>query len=168
MSLTMYTASMPAMKRMLSNLAAILTKAEEYAASKKIDPSVLLGARLYPNMFPLLRQVLIASDHAKGCAARLAGIDVPKYEDKETSFAELQARIAKTIDFIDSVRPEQFVGSEERDIELKAGPNMYQFKGQDYLNQWALPNFYFHLTTAYAILRHNGLEIGKSDYLGGR
>ncbi len=168
MHITMYTASIPPLKHMLGNLSAILTKAEQYAAAKKIDPSVLMGARLYPDMFPLVRQVQIACDQVKGCAARLAGIDVPKYEDKENSFPELQARIAKTIDFVSSIPAAQIDGSEARDIELQAGGNMFRFKGQDYLAHWVLPNFYFHLTTTYAILRHNGVELGKTDFLGGR
>ncbi len=168
MNITMYTASIPTLKHMLGNLSAILTKAEQHAAAKKIDPSVLIGARLYPDMFPLARQVQIACDQAKGCAARLAGIEVPKYEDKENSFPELQARIAKTIDFVSSIPSAEIDDSEMREIELQAGGKTFQFKGQDYLAHWVFPNFYFHLTTTYAILRHNGVELGKADFLGGR
>jgi hypothetical protein len=167
MTISMYAVSVPTFKRMLTNLGVILTKAEQYAAGRKIDPAVLVNARLYPDMFPLVRQVQIATDQAKGCPARLAGIEIPKFEDNEASFADLQARIAKTLAFIDSVRPDQIDGSENRDIELLVAGTTYRFKGQAYLIEWALPNFYFHVTTAYAILRHNGLDIGKKDFLGG-
>ncbi|MCC7260378.1 MAG: DUF1993 domain-containing protein [Alphaproteobacteria bacterium] len=166
MTLSMYQASLPAFVRILTNLSAILTKAEAHAAAKKIDPSVLINARLAPDMFPLARQIQIATDGVKGCAARLAGIDVPSYADTETTFAELQARIAKTITFMQSVKPAQIDGSEERDIQLKVGGHELKFKGQPYLLTFVIPNFYFHVTTAYAILRHNGVEIGKQDFLG--
>lgn len=162
----MYSASIPALKRGLDALAAILARAEDHARAKKIDPAVLLGARLYPDMFPLIKQVQIAADNAKGCAARLAGLDVPRYEDKESSFAELAARIARTTAFLDSVAPGQIDGSEERDISLQAGGQTYEFKGLAYLTSWVLPNFYFHVVTAYAILRHNGMEVSKKDFLG--
>lgn len=168
MALSMYQSSIPMLKRMLGSLAAILDKAVAHAEAKKIDPAVLFGARLFPDMFPLSRQVQIATDQAKGCAARLAGVEVPKYEDTETNFAELQARLAKTIAFLDSVQPEQLVGSEDRDVVVQVRDLKLEFKGQDYLAQWVLPNFYFHVTTAYNILRHNGIEIGKKDYLGGQ
>jgi hypothetical protein len=162
----MYAASTPAFRRMLGNLAAILNKAAAHADARKIDHGVLINARLFPDMLPLIKQVQIASDTAKGCVARLAGIDIPKFEDDETSFADLQARIAKTIAFIDSVPPAQVDGSEGRDISLQIRDKKIELKGQDFLVNRALPNFYFHVTTAYAILRHNGVEIGKSDYLG--
>ena len=165
MSLSMYQASVPVFVRMLGNLSTILGKAATYAETRKFDPSVLINARLAPDMLPLAFQVRTACDSAKGCAARLAGIDVPSYPDTETTFAELQARIAKTIDFMKSLKAEQIDGSEERTIVLKLRQEM-QFKGQAYLLGFALPNFYFHTTTAYAILRHNGLDIGKGDFLG--
>ena len=166
MSLTMYQASIPVFVRMLGNLSAILDKAAAHAEAKKIDPSVFINARLAPDMFPLSRQVQIATDMAKGCAARLAGIEVPSYEDNESTFAELHARIAKTIAFIESVSVSQIDGSEERQITLKFGSHELNFLGQAYLLDFVLPNFHFHLTTTYAILRHNGVEIGKKDYTG--
>lgn len=167
MTLSMYDSSVPTLRHMLMSLAAILEKAATHAASKKIDPSVFITARLFPDMFPLSRQVQIATDQAKGCAARLAGIDIPKFEDNETTFAELQARIAKTIAFLDSFTAEQIDGSEDRDIVLQLHEKRREFKGKDYLFNWVLPNFYFHVTTAYNILRHHGVEIGKKDFLGG-
>ncbi len=166
MSLSMYHASLPVLQRMLGNLQAILHKAEAYAAARKIEPSVLLNARLAPDMLPLISQVQIATDTAKGCAARLAGLEVPSYADTESSFAELQARIDKTLAFIAGIDAAQLEGSEGRSITLKF-PNMeLNYNGQDYLLSFVLPNFFFHVTTAYAILRHNGLEIGKMDFLG--
>ena len=166
MSLSMYQASIPQFQRMLGNLAQILAKAEGWAQSRKIDPSVLLNARLAPDMFPLVRQVLIASDSVKGCAARLAGIEVPSFADTESSFAELQARVQKTLDFLSSVSAAQVDGSEDKAITLNFPGQELKFSGRDYLLSFVLPNFYFHLTTTYAILRHNGLEIGKMDFLG--
>jgi hypothetical protein len=166
MSLTMYQASIPVFVRMLANLSAILDKAAAHAEAKKIDPAIFVNARLAPDMYPLSRQVQIATDMVKGCAARLAGIDVPSYEDNETTFVELQARIAKTVAFIQSVSAEQIDGSEGRDITLKFGSKEAHFLGQDYLLDFVIPNFHFHLTTAYAILRHNGVELGKRDYVG--
>lgn len=166
MSLSMYQASIPVFVRMFGNLAAILDKAAVYADAKKIDPAVLLNARLAPDMHPLTRQVQIASDAAKGCAARLAGAEIPSFADSESSFAELQARIQKTLDFIQSFSPAQIDGSEEREVVIRFPGAELKFSSQDYLLHFVLPNFYFHLTTAYAILRHNGLEIGKMDFLG--
>ncbi len=166
MSISMYQSSVPVCVRMLSNLATILKKAEAYAAAKKIDPSVLINARLAPDMFPLSRQIQIATDVTKGGAARLAGVDVPSYEDKEATFPELQERIQKTITFIQSIKPAQIDGSEERKINLKIGGNEMNFLGLPYLLTFVMPNVYFHITTAYAILRHNGLDVGKMDYLG--
>ena len=166
MTLSMYQASVPVFVRGLKNLSTILTKAEGYAMEKKIEPSVLINARLFPDMFPLSRQVQIACDSVKGCAARLAGVEVPSHPDTETSFPELQARIKKTITFIESVDAKKVDGSEGRDISLKAGPRELKFKGQGYLLTFVLPNFYFHITAAYAILRHNGLNISKMDFLG--
>jgi len=167
MSLTMYQASIPAFVRMLGNLSAILDKTAAHAEAKKIDPAVFINARLAPDMFPLSRQVQIATDMVKGCAARLAGIEVPSYEDNESTFAELQARIAKTKEFLQSVSAAQIDGSEERQITLKFGSRELNFLGQAYLFDFVIPNFHFHLTTTYAILRHNGVEIGKKDYVGG-
>jgi hypothetical protein len=166
MSLSMYQASVPVFVRMLDNLTKILDLAVQYAEEKKIDHSVLINARLAPDMYPLTRQVQIATDMAKGCAARLAGLEVPVYEDNETTFPELQARIAKTLAFIQSVSAEQIDGSEERTVILKLRGKEVSFKGQPYLLHFVLPNFYFHITIAYAILRHNGLAIGKMDYIG--
>lgn len=166
MSLSLYQASIPQFVRMFGNLSAILNKAVAYAEERKIDPAVLLNARLAPDMHPLTRQVQIASDVAKGCAARLAGVEPPSFADNESSFAELQARIGKTLDFIKSVTPEQINAGEGRDILLKFPNSEFSFKAPDYVLHFALPNFYFHVTTAYAILRHNGLGIGKMDYMG--
>jgi hypothetical protein len=166
MPLTMYQASAPVFLQMLSSFSTILDKAEAFAAERKIDPAVLLSYRIAPDMFPLIRQVQIATDHAKGCCARLAGVEVPRYADDETSFADLRARIAKTIAFVEGIQPSAIDGSEERDIEIRVGGQSMQFKGQSYLLGFALPNFYFHATTAYAILRHCGLGIGKRDFMG--
>ncbi len=165
MTISMYSASVPVLRHMLANLAGILGKAAAHATAKKIDPAVLLNARLFPDMFPLLKQVQITTDNAKG-VARLAGLEVPKYEDNEAGFEDLQARIAKTMAFLDTLRPDQVDGSEQRDIVVQLRDKKYEFKGQDFLLKRLLPNFYFHLTTAYNILRHNGVEIGKNDYLG--
>jgi len=166
MSLSMYQASAPVFVTMLNNLAAILEKAEAHAKERNIDESVLLNWRFAPDMFPLTRQVQIATDFAKGTAARLAGVDVPKYADDETSFAGLRQRIAKTVTFVEAFRPADIDGSEDRDVSLTAGSRELHFKGQPYLLNFALPNFYFHVTTAYDILRNNGLEIGKDDFMG--
>ncbi|MGA9852045.1 MAG: DUF1993 domain-containing protein [Gammaproteobacteria bacterium] len=166
MSLSMYQASVPVFIRMLTNLSAILKKAEAHAETKKIDPAVFASARLAPDMFPLVRQIQIATDTVKGCAARLAGVEPPKYEDNEQTFAELYARLDKTIAYLKSVKPAQIDGSEERRIELKVRDKTLTLKGQDYLFERVYPNFFFHVTTAYAILRHNGVEIGKGDFLG--
>lgn len=167
MSLTMYSASIPVLVRSLNNLSAIIDKAAAHAEAKNIDPEVFITARLAPDMFAFARQVQIASDTAKGCAARLAGIDVPNYPDTETSFSELKERIAKTVAFMESVQPEQIDGSEDHTVVLKMRSGDLTFSGQDYLLGFVLPNVYFHVTTAYDILRHNGVDIGKKDYLGG-
>ena len=166
MAITMYTASTPRLANTLKNLSAILTKAEAHAEARKIDPAVLLAARLYPDMFPLTRQVQIACDTAKGAIARLAGLEVPRHEDVEKSFAELQQRIAKVVTFIESVAPERVDGSEDRKITLTLRGQDTVFTGLQYLMGFVLPNFYFHVTTAYDILRHNGVELAKRDYLG--
>ena len=165
MSLSMYQASVPVFQRTLGALDKILDKAATYASERGIEPAVLLGARLYPDMFALTRQVQIATDHAKGASARLAGAPVPSFEDNEKTIAELKARIGKTLDFIGTFKAAQIVGSEGRDISLNAGPRELTFKGQDYLLFFALPNFYFHAATAFGILRHNGVSIGKLDFL---
>jgi hypothetical protein len=167
MQISMYQASIPVFVRMLDNLSKILELAVQYAEEKKIDPAVLVDARLAPDMYPLSRQVQIATDMAKSCAARLAGLDVPVYEDKETTFTELLARIARTIAFVQSVSPAQIDGSEEKTVTLKLRNQEVSFLGLPYLLNFVLPNFYFHITTAYAILRHNGLAIGKKDFIGG-
>jgi hypothetical protein len=166
--LSIYDATIPPLKRALSNLAAILKKGEEYADAKKVDHQVLLNSRLFVDMYPLTRQVQIATDMSKGAGARLAAIDIPKYEDNEASFAELQARIAKTIAFLDSINPQQLEGAESREITISIRKADIKFSGQDYLLKWLLPNVYFHVTTAYNILRHSGVELGKQDFLGPR
>lgn len=167
MTTYMYTTSVPVFKQLLNSLSVILTKAEAYATEKKINPTVLLEARLYPNMFPLSRQVQIATDFARSVPARLAGVDVPAYDDNEQNFAELQTRISKTLSFIESLTPSQFEGSETREIVLRAGtPKEKKMVGHTYLSNYGLPQFLFHVTTAYAILRHNGLEVGKGDFMG--
>jgi hypothetical protein len=162
----MYQASVPIFIRMLSNLSAILEKAAAHAEAKKIDPSVLVNSRLYPDMLPLARQVQIASDQAKGCGARLAGMEPPKFEDNEETFPELIARIQKTMSFLRELKPEQIDGAEEKTITLQLRNDTMTFNGMPYLLNFALPNFYFHVATAYGILRHCGIDIGKRDYLG--
>lgn len=166
MTLSMYQASVPVFIHGLNNLSAILTKAETHAGAKKIEPSVLVNARLFPDMFPLSRQVQIATDIVKGGVARLAGVEVPSFPDTETTFPELRTRIAKIIEFINSIKPAQIDGSEAKAIALKVGGNEMKFEGQPYLLNFVIPNFYFHFMASYAILRHNGVEIGKMDFLG--
>ena len=167
MSISMYNASVPIFKQLLSALSDILAKAEAHVTDHKIPPDTLLHASLFPEMFNLTRQVQIASDFAKGVSARLAAIDVPVYEDNETSFHQLQARIAKTLAFISSIEPHQIEGSEELEIVTRSGtPKEKKFTGQNYLLHYGIPQFFFHVTTAYAILRNKGLEIGKRDYMG--
>lgn len=166
MRISMYQASTPRFVRMLKNLSTMLDKAKAHAEAKRIDPVALTTFRLFPDMFPFSRQIQVACDVAKGVVARLAGVEVPKHEDVEQTFDELKARIAKTIAFIETIKPEQIDGSEERDITVKLGKQEYRFKGMQYLLNWALPNFYFHATTAYNILRHNGVEVGKRDFVG--
>jgi hypothetical protein len=167
MTISMYQASAPRFIHTLNALSAILDKAQAHAELRKIDPQVLTSFRLYPDMLPMTRQVQIATDSAKGCLARLAGVEIPKYEDTEQTFTELKARIAKTVAFLGTFKPEQIDGTEGKDILLKIGGNDMTFKGMAYLLGFAYPNFYFHVTTAYNMLRHNGVEIGKKDYLGG-
>lgn len=166
MTLSMYQASVPVFIQGLTGLGGVIDKAAAHAAERKIDPSALLQARLYPDMFPFTRQVQIATDFAKGGAARLAGAEFPAYEDSETSFEELKARVEKTIAFLRTLEAGAVDGSEERDITLVRRGETSTVKGQAYLLEQAMPNFYFHLTTAYAILRHNGVEVGKRNFLG--
>ncbi len=166
MPISMYGASVPLFTQMLEALSGVLDKGAAFAASKKVDPAVLLGSRLAPDMLTLARQVQIASDTSKACVARLAGIEAPKYEDNEASFDELKARIAKTIAFFGTVAAPQIDGAEEREITLKFPSRELKFTGQNYLLKWAIPNFTFHCATAFAILRHNGVDIGKQDFLG--
>lgn len=167
MTVTIYEFSIPPMIRALSNLSKILDKAATQAKEKDIAPAKLIEGRLYPDMHPLTFQIQTASDTAKGCAARLAGIAAPSMADTEKSFPELHERIAKTIAFLESVKPEQLAGAEDREVVLKFPSGEMKFTGRDYVTGFALPNFYFHVTTAYAILRNNGIEIGKRDFLGG-
>ena len=166
MKLSMYQASAPRFAHTLRALSAILDKAEAYAAARKLDPAALTAFRLYPDMFPLTRQVQIACDTAKGAVARLAGMEAPKHEDTEQSFAELKARIAKTLEFIESVKAERIEGADEREIVVKQRGQDVKYTGLQYLLAVAQPNFYFHVVTAYNILRHNGVELGKRDFLG--
>jgi hypothetical protein len=163
----MYTATVPPFRSMLKNLQAVMAKAEAHCEAKKIDPAAFLNARLYPDMLPFTAQVQIATDNIKGAAGRLSGAEIPKFEDNEKSFAELQARIDKTVAYLDSLTEAQFEGAAERDIVLQLRDRKVEFKGATYLLQWANPNVYFHITTAYALLRHGGVEIGKRDYLSG-
>ncbi len=163
----MYTNSVPVFKQLLTALKAILAQADAHAAANSIEPDAFLQARLYPNMFPLLKQVQIAADFSRGISARLAGVDVPVYEGKEKSFAELDGLLAHTMDFLDSVSSSNFDGSETKEIVLRPGtPKEKKLSGQAYLAHYGLPQFLFHVTTAYAILRHNGLNIGKRDFMG--
>ncbi len=166
MSITMYQASVPAFTQILKALSGVLDKAEAHCTAKKIDPAVMIGTRLIADMFPLTRQVQIACDFAKGITARLAGVEVPSWEDTEKSIPELKARIAKTIAFVEGFKPGQIDGSEGRDIAIKIGGNPVTFKGQPYLVQFGMPNFYFHTMAAYSILRANGVDIGKRDFMG--
>jgi uncharacterized protein len=165
-ALSMYQASVPGLIRLLDSLSAILDKAAAFAATKKIDETVLTSARLAPDMYALAKQVQLASDAAKGCGARLAGVDVPSYADTETTFPELKDRIGKTIAFLKTLDAKAFDGSEGKPITLKLGGQETTFSGFDYLFYFVLPHFHFHVTTAYDILRHNGLELTKKDYLG--
>ena len=166
MSLSMNQASIPAFVRMLDNLSAILDKAEAHARNREIDPEVLLNYRLAPDMLPFVRQIQITADLAKGAAARLASVEVPKHDDTEKTFADLKARLAKTVAFIQSFKPSDIDGSEDHDINLTLGEHTMSFKGQPYLVHFVMPNFYFHCTTAYDILRHCGVELGKRDFIG--
>ena len=163
----MYTNSVPVFKQLLTALKAILTQADAYAAANSIEPDAFLQARLYPDMFPLVKQVQIAADFARGVSARLAGVEVPNFEGKENSFADLEGLLTQTLKFLDSANPFQFEGSETKEIVLRPGtPKEKKLSGQAYLSNYGLPQFMFHVTTAYALLRHNGLPIGKRDFMG--
>jgi hypothetical protein len=166
MPISMYQASAPRFANTLKNLSAILDKAQAHCDAKKIDPLVLTGARLYPDMFALARQVQVTCDTAKGAMARLAAVEIPRHEDSEKTFEELKARIAKTVAFIEAFKPAQIDGTEDRDLVIKLGAREVQWKGMQYLLGFALPNFYFHATTAYDILRHSGVELAKRDFIG--
>lgn len=166
MSVSLYDFSIPMMTRGLTNMSAMLDKAAAFATAKKFDSVVLVQSRLYPDMHPLVRQVQIACDTAKGAAGRLAGVEVPKHEDTETTVDELKKRLAKTIDFLNSVQAEQFKSAEERSIELKFPSGSWKFTAVSYLTDFVLPNFYFHESMVYALLRNNGVELGKGDFLG--
>jgi uncharacterized protein len=166
MKTSMYTTSVPRFIRALNNLVAILEKGAAHAEARKIDPAVLLDARLYPDMFSLTRQVQVATDVANSGAARLAGLEVPVYENKEASFAELTARVRKTIAYLETLKPEQIDGTEEKTVSWQTRSSTKSMQGMPYLQDHLLPNIYFHVTTTYDILRHNGVELGKMDYLG--
>jgi uncharacterized protein len=167
MAFSLCHASVPVFEIGLNALSTVLDKAEAYAAARKVDPSVLLNSRLYPDMFALVHQVQVAADQAKNGTARLAGVEAPRYEDTETTIAQLKARLAKTVAYLKTLDPQQIDGAIDREITFPLGPtNKGHMKGADYLNHFVLPNFYFHLTTAYAILRHCGVEIGKRDFMG--
>jgi hypothetical protein len=167
MPISMHAASVPVFTQMLGSLSALLHKAESHAEQRKIDADALLQARLFPDMFPLRRQVQIACDFARGVSARLAGVEVPSFPDTEKTFTELQALIEKTLSFLGGLSPTQFDKSESREIVTRPGtPKERRFNGQAYLLSYGLPQFFFHVTTAYALLRHNGVELGKGDYMG--
>ena len=167
MTFSIYSALIPTAKHILQNQSRILNKAAIFAEEKQIDPTTLLAARLAPDMFPLSRQIQIACDTVKKGAARLAAVEAPVFEDNESTIAELQNRIAKTIAFLESIHESDFVGAETRALKIPMGPEIVMdFTGQDYLNQWVLPNFYFHTTTAYDLLRQQGVTLGKRDFLG--
>jgi hypothetical protein len=166
MQLSMYAASAPRFVHILGNLSTMLDKAQAHVEARKLDPAALTTFRLFPDMFPLSRQVQVVCDVSKGAVARLAGVGVPKHEDTEQTFPELKARIAKTIDFIKTIKPEQIDGSEDKDLMVKLGKQEYKFKGMQYLLNYAYPNFYFHAATVYNILRHNGVDVGKKDFVG--
>lgn len=166
MPISMYQAAVPPVIRSLTNLRAVLEKAAAHAEAKKIEPSVLLGLRLYPDMFPFSRQVQIATDNAKGMAARLAGLEPPKYDDTETTFPDLMARIDRTVAYLNTFTPGQIDGSEDRVVVLPRRSGTLELPGLRYLTEFVLPNFHFHVSIAYAILRHGGVELGKQDFLG--
>lgn len=164
--MTLYEQTVPVFTRMLDNLSAMLDKAQAHAAAAKYEVAVLLEARLFPDMFPLTRQVQLATDFAKGCCARLVGQEVPRWEDTEKTLPELQARLRKTLDYLAGFLPAQFDDAATRAIELKTPAGSFHFTGDSFVQTWALPNFYFHVATAYNLLRHNGVPVGKLDFLG--
>jgi uncharacterized protein len=166
MSVSMHQAATPVFAQVLGALSKVLDKAEAHATARKIDPAVLIAARLAPDMFPLGKQVQLTSDFAKGAMARLAGQEVPSWPDTEKTFEELRARIRKTVDYVESFKPAQIDGAEEREVKLTIAGKPVTLKGQPYLLRFVLPNFLFHATAAYAILRHNGIELGKRDFIG--
>lgn len=166
MSYTIHDATIPVFRQTLNSLLAILDRLEAHAAEQCVEPAALLQASLAPDMFNFTRQVQIATDHAKGCVARLAGLEIPRYEDSEKTVDELRARIRKTLDFIAAVSPEQMAGAEDRELRLVFPWATYEFTGRRMVTYWSLPNFFFHVTTAYDILRHKGVPLGKSDFLG--
>lgn len=166
MNMTMYSASVPVFIHMLRSLEAVLAKGAAHAEAKGIDPAVLAGARLYPDMFPLSRQVQIATDVVKGCPARLSGQEPPKYEDDEAAFPELVERVRKTIAYLEGFKPEQIDGTEDKQVTLKLRSGELTLDGYAYLTGFVIPNFFFHVTTTYDILRHNGVELGKKDFIG--
>lgn len=166
MPLTMHQASVPLMLQMFGSLSAVLDKAVAYCEERKIDPAVLLNYRLAPDMHPLTRQIQFMTDQAKGAVSRLAGVDIPSYPDTEASFAELKARIARTVDYVKSFTPKQINGAEDREVTLKLGPTEMKLQGGQYFFHFFVPNFYFHATTAYDIIRHCGVPVGKRDFIG--
>ena len=166
MSISVYDQSIARMIHMLKNLDNIVSKAENYAEERNIEPSALLRARLFPNMYDFIFQVQVATDLSKGCAARLSGTEIPKWEDDEDTFTDVHERIKKALDFLGSIKPEQLEGSESKELVVQLGSHTVNFTGQSYLLGFVLPNFYFHLTTAYNLMRHNGLELGKRDFVG--
>ncbi|HEX2581629.1 MAG TPA: DUF1993 domain-containing protein [Dongiaceae bacterium] len=167
MSFSIYAVAVPGILQALANLSGVLGKGEAFCTERKIEPEILINARLFPDMFPLSRQVQIAADTAKGMAARLGQVAIPSFPDTETSFSELRARIDKTVEFIKTVAPDKIVGAEDREVVMKIGQREVRFTGQTYLANFVLPNFYFHSSMTYAILRHNGVPVGKADFLGG-
>jgi hypothetical protein len=167
MTLSLYDVCVPGLLRTLNSISAIIDKAQAHCTAKKIDQSVIVNYRLAADMLPFSRQIQIMSDQAKGMGARLTGAELPSWPDSETTLDDLKARIAKTVDYVKGLKVDAFKGAETRDISLKAGNNEFKFKGLEYATTWVFPNFYFHATTAYDILRHAGVEIGKRDFLGG-
>jgi hypothetical protein len=166
MSISVYDQSVARMSHMLKNLDNMVSKAEAYSESNDIDPSALLHARLFPTMRDFIFQVQVATDVSKGCAARLAGAEIPKWSDDEETFADVHARIGKSLEFLATFTEDQFEGSESRELEVKLGSHTINFTGQSYLLGFVLPNFYFHIATAYNLLRHGGLDLGKRDFIG--
>ena len=168
MAISMYTASVPPFQHMLRNLVHILDKGEAHVQARKIDPVALTQFRLAPDMLPFTRQIIIACDAAKNGVARISGVEAPRFEDNEATFAQLKSRVQKTLDYLATVPPQAMEGTEDKDITFPVGREATRtMKGEAYLKHWALPNFFFHISMAYAILRHNGVELGKSDYLAG-